>query len=257
MENCQGWLSQCELTCLSCTWLEQGFTQCVGWSRGLPVQCCLSKAQKSTATSVQGCWPWHVNPLTQVSKALLEVWIWFLEETVMYGFNMLMEAGYWAEIRQPLLVLWLFWRRSNAEVLRFYSAFDSSVSPTAQLDQRSKSPLLSFLCMWKNTPINMKMRKGLPSPRMTPTAFDQLCLTTVPSPFTQKYNTDIWSSPWRGWKYDPSSQTSCWACSSRLPEKGWPSFAKICDSDCVKAHSGETELISSQVNLSEKLNLLL
>lgn len=142
--------------------LPLALTQCVGWSRGLPVQCCLSKAQKSTATSVQGCWPWHVNPLTQVWKALLAVWIRSLEETVMYGFKMLMKAGYWAEIRQPLLVLWLFWRGSNAEVLGFYSAFDSSVSPIAQLDQRSKKPSLSFLWMWKNTPINMKLERGCP-----------------------------------------------------------------------------------------------
>lgn len=42
-----------------------------------------------------------------------------------------------------------------------------------------------------------------------------------------------------------------------LPKTDKPFFGKICDSDCVRAYSGETKLMNSEVKLSEKLNLLL
>lgn len=138
VENCWGWLSQHEMRHLLVLHLARARlnNSICGRSTGLIAQCCFREAQKSTETTVQGCWLWDVNPpypgVTGLDRSMNLVF----EETMMYGFNMLMGVDYQAEVRQPFLLLWLFGGGSNAEVLRFYSAFDSSVSPIAQLDQR-------------------------------------------------------------------------------------------------------------------------
>lgn len=190
-------------------------------------------SQWSSDTSAQGCWPWDVNPpqpgVTGLVKSVnLVLWgdddVWFEHA---HGSRLL------GRNQTAFTAAWTFLKRKQCWSVKVLFCLWFICQPYSSAWPKVKKPLIICLCMWKNAPINVKMRKGLPPPRVAAATFDQLYLTTVPYPFTQKYNTDIWNPPCRGWKCDPSSQTSCWALSSSKQIGLF--FGKICHSDCVQA----------------------